>query len=343
MRWRVADKYDPTARAIAERHYTRQTPGAAQFLRPGRNHVLVAISGDAAWSTWLGFASHAWRGAWENTLFRNEGAGLSSELILEAVASTVHAWGDPPPLGMITMVDIDAVRRKRDPGRCYRRAGFEPVGWTKERRRLVLQLLPERFPSAAPALWSAEPFDLGLSEGGVAVQAAVRPGEAAPSSLSPTRIASSEGVPKRACVVSPALEVIRSSACSQPCLSRPPSACSSTSAPPSAAAASSPCRSPLSAWLTGSVSTGVSSRRAGTAAFRGIRAGLGSGLGTGRSGPAGWGFSAATRRALRRRRSCRSVSLTGRTGTGVTATAVRRTGAVSRRRRAASATRRGDR
>lgn len=47
---------------------------------------------------------------------------------------------------MITFVDPAAVRRKRDPGRCFRRAGFVPVGYTLKRYRLALQLLPGLFP-----------------------------------------------------------------------------------------------------------------------------------------------------------------------------------------------------
>jgi hypothetical protein len=154
--WRLSDKYDPAAVAIADRHYSRQKPGTPQFLRPGDNFALVAITSDAVWATWSGFAHHEWAGAWENTHFRNEGAGLSSELILQAVAATRHAWGEPPPLGMVSMVDLKRVRHKRDPGRCFRRAGFEPVGYTKTRGHLVLQLAPERFPAAEPALWTPE-------------------------------------------------------------------------------------------------------------------------------------------------------------------------------------------
>ena len=48
---------------------------------------------------------------------------------------------------MVTFVDADKTRRKRDPGRCYRRAGFEPVGFTQG-GLWALQLLPEAMPPA---------------------------------------------------------------------------------------------------------------------------------------------------------------------------------------------------
>lgn len=73
--------------------------------------------------------------------FRNEGEMLSSLLIQEAVSITRGIWGDPPELGMVTFVDMTKVRKKRDFGRCYRRAGWHECGTTKG-GLLALQLLP---------------------------------------------------------------------------------------------------------------------------------------------------------------------------------------------------------
>jgi hypothetical protein len=64
-------------------------------------------------------------------LLRNEGDGLFSDLIRHAVAHTVRRFGAAPPEGSVTFVDLGKTLRKRDPGRCYRRAGWEPVGYTK--------------------------------------------------------------------------------------------------------------------------------------------------------------------------------------------------------------------
>ena len=80
-----------------------------------------------------------------NSLFRNEGAGLSSELISEAVAATRWRWPHTPELGMITFVNEAKVRRKRDPGRCYLRAGFKRVGETQG-GLIALQILPDEMP-----------------------------------------------------------------------------------------------------------------------------------------------------------------------------------------------------
>lgn len=51
----------------------------------------------------------------------------------------------------MTFVDPDKTRRKRDPGRCYRRAGFRHVGYT-EGGLVALQLLPQDMPEPLPAL-----------------------------------------------------------------------------------------------------------------------------------------------------------------------------------------------
>lgn len=150
MNWRLSYRADPAVRIIADRHYNRQSIGAAQFVPPGRCVVLV-IPSAAFWVTSWPFAEyvkHAWAGAWVCSAFRNErpDAYLSSALITEALAATCFYWR-PPALGMITFVDRDKTRRKRDPGRCYRKAGFREVGETQG-GLVALQLLPEQMPEA---------------------------------------------------------------------------------------------------------------------------------------------------------------------------------------------------
>lgn len=131
--WQPSHKFDPRGVALADRHYNRRAIGAPQFVPPGRA-VVLRHDDDALWVTSWPFAEyvrHAWPGAWVNSLFRNESSELSSTLILEAVAITRGVWPDVPALGLITFVDAGKVRRKRDPGRCYRKAGFTHVGFTK--------------------------------------------------------------------------------------------------------------------------------------------------------------------------------------------------------------------
>jgi hypothetical protein len=154
--WKVSYRADPRAKVLADRHYNRGNPDSPQFVPPGRCVVLLTEAADALWiSSWpfAEYVKHAWAGAWVCSCFRNESAHLSSELIREAVAATRHVWGDAPALGMITFVNADKVRRKRDPGRCFIMAGFNVVGKTKG-GLVALQLEPSAMPLAAPALGS---------------------------------------------------------------------------------------------------------------------------------------------------------------------------------------------
>jgi hypothetical protein len=153
--WRLSHRFEPAARAIADRHYNRRKPGTPQFVPPGRCLVLLRTDEQALWVTSWPFAEyvrHEWPGAWINSCFRREGGDqLASELIREAVAATRAYWPDPPALGMITFVDPGEVRRKRDPGRCYLRAGFRRVGVTKG-GLLAFQMLPSEMPEPCEAL-----------------------------------------------------------------------------------------------------------------------------------------------------------------------------------------------
>jgi hypothetical protein len=150
VRWLISNRADTEARQLADRHYNRQKIGAPQFVPPGRCVVLKTECRRAAWVTsWpiSEYVQHAWAGAWINSLFRSEGAGLASELIREAVAATRSLWPDVPDLGLVTFVDASMVRHKRDPGRCYLRAGFRAVGITKG-GLLAFQMLPAEMPAA---------------------------------------------------------------------------------------------------------------------------------------------------------------------------------------------------
>jgi hypothetical protein len=135
MYWMLSYRADPRALPLADRHYNRQKPGSSQFVPPGRCIVLLTRNEDALWvSSWpfTEFCHHEWAGAWMCTCFRNESPILSSLLIREAVAITRMLWGEPPALGMVSFVNPKKIRKKRDPGRCFKKAGFSQVGMTKK-------------------------------------------------------------------------------------------------------------------------------------------------------------------------------------------------------------------
>ena len=154
MNWKLSYRADKKALPLADRHYNRQKPGTPQFVPPGRCLVLLTEGEGALWVTSWPFAQyvrHAWPGAWVNSLFRREEGPRASDLIREAVAATRWNWPQIPALGMITFVDAKKVRHKRDPGRCYIKAGFKHVGFTKD-GKLAFQLLPEDMPEPEPPI-----------------------------------------------------------------------------------------------------------------------------------------------------------------------------------------------
>ena len=167
--WRRSWRADPAAAVIADRHYNRQKVGAAQFVPPGRCLVLLTWDRTALWVTsWpdAAYVQHDWPGAWMNSLFRREGGEyLASDLIRWAVAHTRAEWPSAPALGMVTFVDPTKTRHKRDPGRCYLRAGFTAVGQTKG-KLVALQQLPDAMPTALPI--PAVQLELFAAVGGAA-------------------------------------------------------------------------------------------------------------------------------------------------------------------------------
>lgn len=150
--WEASWRTDPEARVVADRHYNRQSPGAPDFVPPGRCLVLKARDKRAFWITSWPFAEyvkHEWAGAWVCSAFRNENSRscgrrlLASEMIRAAVAATLWHWTNPPKIwaedgrgwgghvAMVTFVNAAKVRRSRTPGRCFIKAGFRPIGFTK--------------------------------------------------------------------------------------------------------------------------------------------------------------------------------------------------------------------
>lgn len=158
MIWQESNRADPPAVALADRHYNRQKPGTRQFVPPGK--CLVFRASQAVWVTsWpiAKYVKHQWAGAWVNSLFRREGGEQASQMIREAVALTLGTWPNPPTLGIVSFVDADKIRHKRDPGRCYRKAGWRHVGFTKG-GLWVFQQLPGEMPDPIVIPYAQEAF-----------------------------------------------------------------------------------------------------------------------------------------------------------------------------------------
>lgn len=157
--WEHVKRCDPRARALADRHYSRQTVGAQEFMPPGRTFVLLRAA--AVWGV-VENDDPAGNRRWRCSIFRNEGGGLSSDLIREATMLTGEYWlgrHGLPSVPLQTEVDPRKTRAKQDPGYCFLKAGWSIVG---ERRGLVILEAPRFFSSDGGAtlrdatLWKAE-------------------------------------------------------------------------------------------------------------------------------------------------------------------------------------------
>lgn len=159
---------DDTARAIFDQHYSRYhyADGRKPKLFVGPGQKMVLITPDAlALFVWRKFISMDKQEGVNCAVFRNEGPLLSSDLIRLADAI---AWDRWPGERHYTYVDPSNTKRKRDPGRCFLKAGWRHYGWTKRGLR-ILHIRPEwRDESAtflpAPAL--SGPFDADGRVGG---------------------------------------------------------------------------------------------------------------------------------------------------------------------------------
>ncbi len=147
--WASVGRYDSIAAELADGHYSRQSHGNDQFLRPGRYVALIhrGERGHALWAcvhnVWMG----VWR--WTNTHFANRSGSLSSMLVETGTEATYREWlrvyGALPPQPLRTEVDIEetAARRSRssEPGKCYRLAGWREVERKPSKRGTTLCVL----------------------------------------------------------------------------------------------------------------------------------------------------------------------------------------------------------
>jgi hypothetical protein len=105
-------------------------------LGPGEKIALLTPDWLAAFG-WRKFFDDGGQQGVNCAFFRNESAALSSDLIL---AAELIAWRRWPGQRLYTYVDASAIR-SRNPGYCYKMAGWSSAGQTKS-GLLVLQKTP---------------------------------------------------------------------------------------------------------------------------------------------------------------------------------------------------------
>lgn len=144
--WYVSNRCDPRAVALYLRHYSSEKGGRkascyrAGFTGPGEDLVLLTAPCDALWAWTHQTVDRMDDETGVNcSVFRNEGDVLSSTLVREADELGWSRWPNEPR--HFTYVDPSKVRAKRDPGRCFLRAGWRYTGRVTKRGLRVLEIV----------------------------------------------------------------------------------------------------------------------------------------------------------------------------------------------------------
>lgn len=134
--WLPSSDGDPRAFALMSRHYSfrpyrdgrrqnRNNPNRFLFVGPGEKVVLLTRDCDALF-VWRRFLDSDGRRVVHCAVFHNESPVLSSELIREAEGI---AWARWPGETLWTYVDPRKIK-SRNPGYCFKRAGWKRDGKT---------------------------------------------------------------------------------------------------------------------------------------------------------------------------------------------------------------------
>lgn len=138
--WLYSQDGDSLIYQMHSQHYSkvryRQTRQRL-FVGPGEKIVLIHRTGLAAFA-WRRFIDKSNQDGINNCLFINLGAGLSSQLILEAEQIAWQRW---PGQRLYTYVNPRKIR-STNPGYCYLRAGWVRCGITVSRKLVILEKRP---------------------------------------------------------------------------------------------------------------------------------------------------------------------------------------------------------
>lgn len=146
--WRyVPDGYAPAAQ-LYRKHYSAYkhkdnrrddpvNPNRNQIIGPGEKLLLMAPGNDAVFA-WRKFIDKSGQTGVNCAVFRNESEYMSSWLILQA---ELIAWDRWPGERLYTYVNPAKVRSK-NPGYCFKMAGWALCGVTKKRKLLIFEKFP---------------------------------------------------------------------------------------------------------------------------------------------------------------------------------------------------------
>lgn len=128
-------RFDGECAELADRHYSRRTVGARQFIYSGKQLILRDCEGLVLFA-WV-YPDAALRMDGQTGLncaiFRNESQRPGSEIVLEAERAALAKWG---PQRCYTYVDPKHVKSP-NPGYCFKLAGWQFVKRTADGKHLL--------------------------------------------------------------------------------------------------------------------------------------------------------------------------------------------------------------
>lgn len=136
--WIEVKDGNATARDLFHRHYSRYiyADGRLPKLIVGPGYKMVLLTRCArALFVWRKFIAADGQAGVNCSIFRNEGAGLSSDLVRAADVLAEQRW---PGERHYTYVDPRKVRSS-NPGYCFIQAGWRRCGITQKRKFVILE------------------------------------------------------------------------------------------------------------------------------------------------------------------------------------------------------------
>lgn len=133
----ITTHFDAEMSMLADRHYSRRTVGARQFMNSGRKIVIRNTEGTVLFG-WL-WAYDGMRMddqiGYNCSIFRNESARRSSEIILECEQIALARWGENR---MYTYVHPGKIL-SANPGYCFKQAGWKFLRRAKDGKHLLVK------------------------------------------------------------------------------------------------------------------------------------------------------------------------------------------------------------
>jgi hypothetical protein len=131
----VTTHFDPEMARLADRHYSRRTIGARQFLYSGRKIVIRDAEGLVLFGWMFPDADKRMDGqiGYNCAIFRNESSRRSSDVILECEQIAFDRWG---PNRVYTYVNPRKIA-SANPGYCFKAAGWRKCGESKSGQHLL--------------------------------------------------------------------------------------------------------------------------------------------------------------------------------------------------------------